>query len=83
MPNKKKRSPEAEEKAKKAEKAQRKAATGYQHGIFLSRQGMPMAIESAVDMADHLRQAREVVHPFDCPPGLPKDLEYALTQSAA
>ena len=62
-----------------AQNAQRKAATGYQHGIFLSKNVLPMAISEAQDMADHLRQAKEIIHPFECPPSLPKDLEFSLT----
>ena len=37
-----------------------------------------MAIDHAGDMADHLKQALNLVHPFECPPGLPKDLEFSL-----
>ena len=50
--------------------------------IHTSKNGMNLLIEEEeASMEEHVRRVKELKHPFDCPPDIPLDLQYATLRS--
>ena len=68
-------------------RSQRAAGLGNQAGTHLSKQGMPMLIPdnspkgSMLTPKAHVAKAQLLDHPFQTPPNLPLDLQYASLAS--